>query len=63
MARRVQVADAITLCQAGLASEAEHPEPVPPLELCQTDSLQPRAADERVRCVPPTATTRGELAG
>jgi hypothetical protein len=49
----------VSVCQDGLASSAEQPEPVP----FQTVSLQPRefaAADSEV---PPTAVTYREAAG
>ncbi len=47
-------------CHAGRASSTEQPLPAPDQAL----SVQPRAVPEaRVRLVPPTATTRGEVAG
>src|SRR5215471_21539269 len=61
--RRLQAG---SCCQAGLGSNFEQPEPVPPLPLPggpQALSDQPRLFDERARWVPPTAVTNRLAAG
>src|SRR5262245_47202317 len=56
-ARRVQ--PVVTVCQVGLVSKAEQPEPAP----FHTVSVQPRALAAVTRWVPPTAVTNREVAG
>src|SRR5215472_6208513 len=58
-------AQPVSVCQDGLASSAEQPEPVPspPAALPQTVSAQPRVLDAGVSEVPPTAVTYWDAAG
>ena len=54
----------VSVCQDGLASRAEQPEPVAPDASFQTVSLQPRAVPlRRTSEVPPTDVTYLEAAG
>lgn len=59
----VRLAQPLSLCQDGLGSKAEQPEPAPSEEVDQTDSLQPRALFARFSAVPPTAVTYWDAAG
>jgi hypothetical protein len=59
--RLVQLA---SVCQDGLASYEEQPDPVPSVELVfQTVSVQPRLLEAAERAVPPTEVTYREAAG
>ncbi len=55
----VRRAQPVSVCQDGLGSYGEQPEPVPspPALLPQTVSVQPRELRRRVSEVPPTAVT------
>ena len=56
-ARREQFV--VTVCQVGLLSNAEQPEPAP----FHADSVQPRLLPDRFRLVPPTDVTNRDDAG
>jgi hypothetical protein len=55
----VRLVQPVSVCQDGLGSSAEQPEPVP----SQTDSVQPRLLESVLSEVPPTAVTYCEAAG
>ena len=60
----VRRAQPVSVCQDGLGSQAEQPDPVAPDALFQTVSPQPRAvAARRTSEVPPTDVTYLEAAG
>src|SRR5580693_1794681 len=60
----VRILQPVSVCQEGLASSAEQPDPVPSvLDVLHTLSVQPRALLACFSEVPPTEVTNCEAAG
>ncbi len=61
----VRLLQPVSVCQDGLGSSAEQPDPVPlpPAPEPQTVSVQPRELAAELSEVPPTAVTYCEAAG